>query len=87
MLAFAPKGATDTPGDNTGDKAAQQPTQKPAQKPQDSKSAAQAANKPADLAKTGASVAGAILVCMALALAGVMSLAGERKARNGSHRD
>ncbi|MFR0568380.1 type I pullulanase [Bifidobacterium apri] len=87
VLAFAPKGATDTPGDNTGDKAAQQPTQKPAQKPQDSKSAAQAANKPADLAKTGASVAGAILVCMALALAGVMSLAGERKARNGSHRD
>ncbi len=87
VLAFAPKGATDTPGDNTGDKAAQQPTQKPAQKPQDSKSAAQAANKPADLAKTGASVAGAILVCMALALAGAMSLAGERKARNGSHRD
>lgn len=87
VLAFAPKGATDTPGDNTGNKAAQQPTQKPAQKPQDNKSAAQAANKPADLAKTGASVAGAILVCMALALAGAMSLAGERKARNGSHRD
>ncbi|KFJ01690.1 alpha-amylase family glycosyl hydrolase [Bifidobacterium thermacidophilum] len=87
VLAFAPKGATDTPGDNTGNKAAQQPTQKPAQKPKDNKSAAQAANKPADLAKTGASVAGAILVCMALALAGAMSLAGERKARNGSHRD
>ncbi len=87
VLAFAPKGATDTPGDNTGNKAAQRPTQKPAQKPQDNKSAAQAANKPADLAKTGASVAGAILVCMALALAGAMSLAGERKARNGSHRD
>ena len=87
VLAFAPKGATDTPGDNTGNKAAQQPTQKPAQKPQDNKSAAQAANKPADLAKTGASVAGAILVCMALALAGAMSLARECKARNGSHRD
>ncbi|MGN0109816.1 MAG: type I pullulanase [Bifidobacterium sp.] len=86
VLAFAPKGATDTPGDNTGDKAAQQPAQKSEQKPQDSKSAAQAANKPADLAKTGASVAGAILMCMILASAGAMTLAWDRKAGQHAHR-
>lgn len=86
VLAFAPKGTTDTPGDNTGDKAAQQPAQKSEQKPQDSKSAAQAANKPADLAKTGASVAGAILMCMILASAGAVTLAWDRKAGQHAHR-
>lgn len=73
VLAFVP-----SQKDDNGNTAA---------KPQDGKSAAQAANKPADLAKTGASVAGAILVCLALALAGAMSLAGERRAKHAAYRD
>ncbi|MFR0589154.1 type I pullulanase [Bifidobacterium apri] len=73
VLAFVP-----SQKDDNGNTAA---------KPQDGKSAAQAANQPADLAKTGASVAGAILVCLALALAGAMSLAGERRAKHGAYRD
>ena len=91
VLAFVPSTKTDTPGDKADDKG-NAPAQKDdngntAAKPQDGKSAAQAANQPADLAKTGASVAGAILVCLALALAGAMSLAGERKAKHGAYRD
>ena len=91
VLAFVPSTKTDTPGDKADDKG-NAPAQKDdngntAAKPQDGKSAAQAANQPADLAKTGASVAGAILVCLALALAGAMSLAGERRAKHGAYRD
>ena len=91
VLAFVPSTKTDTPGDKADDKG-NAPAQKDdngntAAKPQDGKSAAQAANQPADLAKTGASVAGAILACLALALAGAISLAGERRAKHGAYRD
>ncbi|KFJ07279.1 Amylopullulanase [Bifidobacterium thermophilum] len=82
VLAYAPKSATDEPGNTPGKSDATS-----GKKAEGNQAAAQAANTPANLAKTGASVAGAILVCLALALAGAMSLAGERKAKHSAYRD